>query len=365
MNCEKAAEFVSALFDGERIPREAAEHIGGCTSCGDRMQEYAVMGAELRRSAIMNQAPARPALPERGGFFSILWQKSTARVRIPRFAFVMMLLLLVTLSASLAITRANNSERWFQYKLSGRDGKSIVTATVPSNPNGNPYYDVDAGMSYPEGTVWFYLRVLGRAGNQERILAKTFWVAKGSQFAPEGIQGAPSREFLAASGRDLKIPVDGYGSLNLNGRFEAVLPENVRNGLYPEDDKVRIYPPVALIRGNTMVSKGDSGGGQFSTTDSYFAFGSDEQGWYFFAPKPIEGWTQGTISVNQIEFNMDGERHFLLAGMPITFGSVPVWVKRYASIRGADPSSHWDSAGAKPGVAYLVFGKLENLRDQK
>ena len=40
MICTEAAEFVSALCDGEIIPPSAAEHIGGCSSCKARLSDY-------------------------------------------------------------------------------------------------------------------------------------------------------------------------------------------------------------------------------------------------------------------------------------------------------------------------------------
>ena len=54
MRCEEAAEFVSALCDSERIPREAAEHIGECEKCRAWLQDYAMLGAELRRTASLD-----------------------------------------------------------------------------------------------------------------------------------------------------------------------------------------------------------------------------------------------------------------------------------------------------------------------
>ena len=51
MKCEDAAEHVSALCDGETIPRVAAKHIGECEVCRARLSAYSTMGAELRRLA--------------------------------------------------------------------------------------------------------------------------------------------------------------------------------------------------------------------------------------------------------------------------------------------------------------------------
>ena len=368
MNCEQAAEFVSALFDGGRIPREAAEHIGGCSLCRARMQDYAVMGAELRREASLS------ALEKSNGeLIRAIW-KETERarppwyanwrttMRIPRFAFGLMVILLLALSTGLILTRAKTRDRWFQYKLSGRDGKSIVTATVPTNPNGDPYYDVEAGMSYAEGTVWFLIRVLEQAGESEKIAARTLWIQRGdhSGDAVERLRQMPEREFVCSPGKVLRIPVEGYGDLELDGQLKAILPENVRSGLYPEDDKLRFIPPVVLIRENQVLSKADNGGGELMLADSYFAFGTHD-GWYVFSANPIEGAAEGTITMNQIEFTMGGKKHFLLAGQPITFGSVKVWVRRFQSIGEADPSSGWANLPEKSQAGELAFGKLKNL----
>jgi hypothetical protein len=369
MNCQQAAEFVSALFDGERIPRDAAEHIGACAVCCAGMGDYAVMGAELRREASLFAEEKSD-----GELILATWRKTErarplwytnwrTTMRIPRFAFGLMVILLLVLSTGLILTRAKTRDRWFQYKLSGRDGKSIVTATVPTNPNGDPYYDVEAGMNYPEGTVWFHIHVLEQAGETEKIVARTLWIPRGdhSGDAVERLRRMPDREFVCYQGKSLKIPVEGYGNLELNGQLKAVLPENVRNGLYPEDEKLRFIPPVVLIRANQVLSKGDFGGGELTLADSYFAFGTQDDGWYVFSAKPIDGAAEGTITMNQIEFTMEGKKHFLLAGQPIASGSVKVWVKRFQSIGEADASSGWANLPEKSQAGNLAFGALKNL----
>ena len=79
MTCEQAAEFVSALYDSERIPPAAAAHIGVCTTCRACLGEYAEMGAELRRLASLETVD-EPRVPR--------WQKAkevtTARGEPPR-----------------------------------------------------------------------------------------------------------------------------------------------------------------------------------------------------------------------------------------------------------------------------------------
>jgi predicted anti-sigma-YlaC factor YlaD len=108
MNCNEAAEFVSALCDGETVSPAAAEHIGECPGCRDHLQEYLAMGAELRRVASLepteeartrswhnNQRPA-PSW----------WTKGRESMRIPRFAFALLLITIVALGSGLVVVRA-------------------------------------------------------------------------------------------------------------------------------------------------------------------------------------------------------------------------------------------------------------------
>ena len=95
---------------------------------------------------------------------------------------------------------------------------------------------------------------------------------------------------------------------------------------------------------------------------SYFAYGSQVEGWYLFSSKAIAGATEGTLTNNQIEFMLDGKQYFLFTGSPILFGSVKIWVKHYASIRDADPTS---PPGADQNIPQLAFGELANLSAEK
>jgi hypothetical protein len=286
-------------------------------------------------------------------------------MRIPRFAFALMTLALLVLSTGLFLTRAKETYRWFQYEIKGRDGKMIMSGAVPATAQGNPYYDAEAGMPYADGMVVFHVRVLEQIGETEKIGARTLWVPRGDHSGDrfERVRSMPEQEFLYSPGQDLKIPVDGYGNLEIQGHFETTLPQNVRRGLYPEDGKFRIDPPVVLVREREMLGKFDSGGGELSLDKSYFAYGEQDEGWYLFSTKPIVGATEGTLTMNQIEFKLDGKQYFLFTGDPILFGNMKIWVKHYASIRDADPTSPGD--GWEQNVPRLAFGELNNLAVEK
>src|SRR5437762_12947737 len=92
MNCAEAAECVSALFDGEPMPREAAAHLSDCEECRRRVNQYAEMGAELRCVAsvavprIIPDGRWRLAEPAAAGNWLRKWRET---MRIPRFAFAL------------------------------------------------------------------------------------------------------------------------------------------------------------------------------------------------------------------------------------------------------------------------------------
>ncbi len=107
MKCEEAVQFVSALCDREMIPPPAAEHIGVCAACRMRLQEYVEIGAELRRVASLQAVEetevklweqARRITPK-------WWEKGWETMRIPRFAFAMLLAATVVLGSSLVMVR--------------------------------------------------------------------------------------------------------------------------------------------------------------------------------------------------------------------------------------------------------------------
>jgi len=107
MRCNDAAEFVSALCDGETIPPKAAEHIGHCSTCRVRLQGYLELGAELRRVSSLeplSEVTSRRWMNDRQtpGW----WTKGRESMRIPRFAFALLLLVIVALGSSLVLVRA-------------------------------------------------------------------------------------------------------------------------------------------------------------------------------------------------------------------------------------------------------------------
>jgi hypothetical protein len=80
MTCNEAAEYVSALCDGVVIPPSAAEHMGMCPVCQERLRSYIEMGVEMRREACLHFARAKEptAFKRDRRTMARLWQSGCA-----------------------------------------------------------------------------------------------------------------------------------------------------------------------------------------------------------------------------------------------------------------------------------------------
>jgi hypothetical protein len=195
----------------------------------------------------------------------------------------------------------------------------------------------------------------------EKLGVRTLWIAGRVSGAPANQQllSRPEREINFMPGNKLSIPVDGYGAIEITGEFLDKLPENLRTGMYPREASFRIVPPVFCLRGDRVLSRVDAGGGEFSREETYFAYHSPGEGWFFIAGKPFEGAKQGTVRGNQIEFSAEGRSYLLLTGAPILYGESLVWVAH--SPRFQIPEEFPWTAQANENDTDMTFGDLQHL----
>jgi hypothetical protein len=337
MKCSEAGEFVSALCDRERIPREAAEHIGACESCGERLRKYLEIGLELLRIASAEKPEACKAISwekERQAIPN-LWEKGRATMRIPRIAFALMLVAMTALSAGLVLVRAREPQKWFQFQINVGNGEAMVKGAFPTPPssiteNGQSFF-----VELARGTLVTVVRPLGTNGSSEKMGIKAVWFpgAVDSESIKDQVKRAPERVEWYVPGQKLQVPVEGLGTIEITGQLISQPPEwasEIAKPLVPKEDELRIIAPVALIREKTLVVKINNGGGETSQAAGVIGFNTPDDGWYLVALKPFEGAVEGTAEGSQIQFSADGHSYLLLAGAPITGGNQPkkIWVAR-------------------------------------
>src|SRR5574340_514023 len=152
MKCEDAQTFVSALYDGEVVPGDAARHIAACSACRDLLHKYAQMGAELRLAANAERgirpAPLCDLPPTRRRWIGGL----KGRVLIPRFAIGLALVAIVGLSVGLALVQGRGSGPWFQYEVTDvqRQGSAGNVLQAGEYGTGESYSSADPRITLYE-----------------------------------------------------------------------------------------------------------------------------------------------------------------------------------------------------------------------
>jgi hypothetical protein len=328
MKCEEAAEFVSALCDGEIILPEAAAHIGQCRECHALLKDFVEMGAELRRTAsLVFPQTVRAQTWERGSQTGVnLWRKGWETMRIPKFAFATLLVVILALGSGLVITkvRAHVEEPVMMLTISPEGGVSIRCAILIDPPQKGI---CGGGQTVNSAPLFYEFRVLGREGDRIHLGIRAMLgnasggTANNAKFASE-----PQKQYWFEPGQTLEIEVTGLGAITVTGEFMDHMP-SVPGGdevLDPKPDELRVVSPL-LVRDNKVVLDfagmtliADTGARGVQMYKSGL-------GRYVLSLSPLKGAAEGKVEQSRIFFGMDGHAYQLLTGAPVA-RSERVWV---------------------------------------
>ncbi|HEV2194170.1 MAG TPA: hypothetical protein VGR55_01210 [Candidatus Acidoferrum sp.] len=371
MNCAEAAECVSALFDGQPISREVAAHLGDCHECRVRLNEYAEMGAELRD---MSSAAAPQAIPE--GRWRLAepaaannWlRKWRGTMRIPRFAFALMVVAIFALSGGLALVKArpgtNGPKLLLTIKSSLRAVGVLGHCAFDTNSSeGQHQCSFNTNTGGVPGQVWFSARYVRREGDRIQLAIKTKY---SSELTSQGqlsdvLASVPEEKYWLHLEKVLEVPVVGLGAMEVSGQFVDYVPIVLHRPNEPYDplpEEFRLWNPVVLRENRVLLNMAP-----LKTTDT----GNDAAamlyspgvGRFIFSSVPIPGGVEGKLEVNQISFMLDGKDYLLVAGAPIS-RSDRIWVLYQPNWR--VPSSESSPSGDH---AMLGANNLQHLLEMK
>lgn len=358
MNCDEVRPFVSALHDGESVPREAAEHMRGCLACRARLEDYARMDIEMRllASSASEEAPTEmPHLPQ----LRRRWVHTlTTRVLVPRFALAVGLFTILGLSVGLGWMRAQSGGPWFQFNISDAENRSKVGCLTQAGD------DWTGGFVTTDAHQKIGIRVKALDVQKDlvrlSVKARVWEPGSGSDEAKEVIDrffaNITPREFDYVPGQTLKIPVEGGGKVLLSGQVFKLRP-SFSAQWYP-----LTLPPNeialskgALARGNEFLGE-IGGGGAARAKNSALGVCVPPLGAFVFALKPFEGAVQGVAEFGEVHFNIDGDKYTLFSATPITGGKQPreIWVYRSQN---CPPS--WKSSPKRP--TFIGSGDISNI----
>jgi hypothetical protein len=351
MKCEEAAEFVSALCDGELIPSHGAEHIGECGECHALLNQYVQIGAELRRvaSVEMPQAIKAGVWEKKPWRFSTIWQKGWETMRIPKLAFVTLVLATLALGSRLVMTKVRAQS----------GGPYILLTITPENGRANrcPISMTDsklrrcaAAEMFKSGFLKYEVQALATEGDRVHLGLRSELVKSPGPFitylSVSEFAGEPQEKYWFEPGQKLEIKIPGFGLMTITGQFFDHVPtllsrlENDR--LDPKADELRIYSPL-LLRDNKTVFDfeylplvADHG---FKAVEVY----EPGLGRYIYSLAPLRGAVQGKVEESRISYELDGHKYQLLTGAPVALVD-HVWVLHQPQYKPSQDSSRRDDA---------------------
>lgn len=372
MNCEQVGEDISALCDGERIPRDAAGHIGECERCREQLNEYAAIGSELRRLASLDDAVSvaqvdwklEPA-SETGW-----WQKGLTTMRIPRLAFGVMLLAIIALSSGLVLVRARagaSAGRFLElkYKSPLATKPNICVMRADGSHKDNTCDFVDHGR---EGLLLMNTRVVSHAGGRAHLGIRAMYIPVSQDtevdYSEALFKDVPETLLAVDPGNKQEIQVANLGTLEVEAEYLDHIPPLVyrpQETLDPNPREFRIVAPV-LVRDNEVIANADGSSIDTGSPDATLMLYVPGEGRYLVSSVPFESAVEGSVHLGKITFSLEGHGYLLLTSMPITV-SDHVWVKHEPSFR---PSEHMTrQSDARDDRVMFLVRSLRNLEQQK
>jgi hypothetical protein len=351
MKCIEAAEFVSALCDGEMVPPEAAAHIGDCEACQERLREYSAMGVEMRRVACLETTPQpeSPAWHRPGSRLVTLWQKGWESMRIPKFAFALLVIALIALASSLAVNKVGAHSDGSVVLLHADVGlEKPITCPLSTVDKNN-----DVCLFYPTvkaRNLGYRIKLLDRDGNRVRIeiRSKDFGSAIGSHsFNVSDMDNVAGEEYWFETGEPLKIDLAEVGPLSITGEWMdhmPVMPNQNNQGIDPGAGELRVSSPM-LIRDNAVV--GDLSGASTTQTKPegaawlYF----QHQGDFTISSTQMKDSLPAEVFINRISFKDEGHSYIIVTAAPVVREN-KLWVLHRAGYRPGPPNSNNSFLGA-------------------
>lgn len=332
MNCNEAAPLISALFDGEQIPREAAEHLDACTDCRARLSDYVEASVELKRiaSAMAPEEVATASWKAQSPVKWNPWHFGGGQMRIPRFALALMIVVIATLSAGLMLVRAKNVW-WFQLDIGFPNGGNITqifqSSELQAKPREVVQHMTDSNLAYAVRLIdW-------KEGSVELgIRTQKFPIGLNSQSMLEQVRRAPEQVSWFGQNQELPIHVEGYEAFKITGKLLTKAPEDFPplETYLPKPGELRLSSPV-LLRDGRLV--GDLNGATAYAGNGWVAaYYVPREGVFLFSAEPFEGAIRGGVNGSQLRFTSDGQSYQLLTGAPMVAYEVcdgRLWVAHY------------------------------------
>ena len=276
-------------------------------------------------------------------------------MRIPRFAFGVLIAGIVVLASALAINSVQASNTGTVVLLSTEmpNGRKADCPLSTQEKNQSCYADGRVGSNF----LAYKIRLLSRDGNRVLlgIRTLTYPLASGPHNLSSFVNSnEPGRKVWFEPGEPLKFDVPGVGTLTLKGVWMDHVP--ILGKLDPGPNELRLGRPL-LLKDNVVVGDLSSDiGGFYSQDDPDWAmvFYIQGEGRFVLSELPMKGAVEAQVALGRISFEAAGHSWELVSGVPVCRAD-HLWVLYQPNFRMATKGRHVVFGNAKlvqtePGV---------------
>jgi hypothetical protein len=322
------------------------------------------MGAELRCVASLTLDEVAQTIPwERDVQNSPnWWEKARASMKIPKFAFALLLLAIAGLVSGLAIVKAQSQAQAevlaFTLDIPGAEQPIHSAIYVNRDPDDRGMRFM-IGIANPPGVLKGGLRILENNGSRLKIGARFQVYPRTLQMTmryDESISGT-EKVYEFTPEKPLEIEIDGIGKAEFTGKLQDYMPVFAATSqtLVPSPDELRILSPV-LLQGDHVVF--NFGGASAVSPGKQWAVHAyvPSAGRFIISQVPFEGAVEGHVNAfSRVLFELRGQNYELVTGAPIT-RSETVWIRNDPNFK---PSREMTSAS--DAASFIGDLKLDDL----
>ncbi len=348
MRCGEAREFLSAIYDGERVPPQAAEHAAHCTECQELLKGYAEMGAKLRSyGSLLVAQPVRDRTwltTQRNK--SMWWEKGFQMMRIPRIALASLVLLLLVLGSRLTLVevRAHDDGSVLKLKLTPAQGDStqcyLSTTDMNQNQCGGLWQIGGSNLTYS-------VRALKKDGGRVLLSIRSRTTPIGpASYGPDTENTLPETQSWFTPGEPLAMPGTGELKLALTGEWADHIPVGGDQLMDPGPVEIRLYSPI-LLKNNVVVGNiFDARTNADKPGEGVFLYIPSE-GRFILSLTQVDGAIPATVQFNRVSFESNGQKYIIVTGTPVSRGE-HLWVLHDPSYKPSPDSIQGQFLGAGP-----------------
>jgi hypothetical protein len=364
MKCEEAAQFVSALCDGEMIPPAAAEHIGACAACRVRLKEYVEMGAELRRLASLHgvEKAKVPLWEQSQRITPNWWGKGWETMRIPRFAFAMLLAAVVALGSSLAIVRVRAHTEGPVLMLTAKTASGHTIRCALSLVDEKAASCASVQVVAGRGGEAFEFRVISKQGDRIELGLRAKFLTGVGSLSSEETERLPEATYWFQPGEKLEAKMEESEPMSVTGELMDHMPTSLAVGgdeqLDPNPNEVRFVVPV-LVRGKDVVYDFDGMTVMSDEKGHGLELYVPHDGRYLVSLAPLEGGVEGQIHDSRVTFELTGQSYQFLTGAPVARGE-RIWILRLPDGKDSSEGDEHAFVSSVPMTQYLAKTPAKN-----